>query len=178
MITEAVQKARAAGMLVATCSVDLVHEGCDYAGLGRPPLADPDVFESYKPNLWAAESFWAGRYHPYEDSSEGIFFVPLDSRTTASEDGIDEYVFDRCGGFSKAPPYTAGVYALAVQVDPSITPERFWALAAKTGRTIEIERNGKKRRLGPIIDPVALIRSIEAGKLSNLSRNQSDNYAN
>jgi hypothetical protein len=164
MITEAVKRARAAGMLVVTCSVDLVHEGCDYAGLGRSPLADPDVFESYKPNLWAAKSFWADRYNPHEDSSENIFFVPLDSRTTASENGIDEYVFDRCGGFSKAPPYTAGVYALAVQVDPDITPERFWALAAKTGRTIEVERDSKRRRLGPIIDPVALIRSIEAAK--------------
>jgi hypothetical protein len=168
MITDAVQKARAAGMLVVTCSVDMIHEGCDFAGLGRPPLTDPDVFESYQPNLWAAESFWAGRYN--SDSSESVFFVPLDSRTMASNDGIDEYTFDRCGGFSKAPPYTAGVYALAVQVDPDITPERFWTLAAKTGRTIEVERNGKRRRLGPIIDPVKLIRSIKAGELSNMNR--------
>ncbi|MHC4558052.1 MAG: S8 family serine peptidase, partial [Planctomycetota bacterium] len=159
IITDAVQKARAAGMLVVTCCVDLVHEGCDYAGLGRPPLADPDAFESYKPVSWAAERFWEGHYHPYADSSEGVFFVPLDSRTTASEDGIDEYFFDRCGGFSKAPPYTAGVYALAVQVDPAITPERFWALATKTGRTIEAKREGKRRCLGPILDPVKLIRS-------------------
>jgi hypothetical protein len=65
---------------------------------------------------------------------------------------------------SKAPTYTAGVYALAVQVDPTITPERFLAQAAKTGRTIEIERDGKRRSLGPIVDPVALIRSIEAGE--------------
>ncbi|MHC4143930.1 MAG: family 16 glycoside hydrolase [Planctomycetota bacterium] len=170
LIMQAVQKARAAGMLVATCSVDLVHEGCDYAGLGRLPLADPDLFESYEKNLYATESFWDGHNSP----PEGWYFcVPLDSRTTASQDGIDEYVFDRCGGFSKAPPYTAGVYALAVQVDPAITPERFWALAARTGRTIEIERNGKKRRLGPIIDPVRLIRSIEAGERANVKRSQS-----
>jgi hypothetical protein len=163
MITEAVQKARAVGMLVVTCSVPLVHEGCDYAGLGRSPLADPDVFECYEPTLREAESFWDDAHDPDEDPSEGVFFVPLDSRTTASQDGIDEYVFDRCGGSSKAPPYIAGVYALAVQVDPSITAERFWTLAVKTGRMIEVEREGKRRRFGPIIDPVALIRSIEAG---------------
>ncbi len=143
IITETVQKARAAGMLVVTCSVDLVNEGWAYAGLGRPPLADPDAFESYTPVLWVAERFWEGQYHPYGDSSEGVFFVPLDSRTTASEDGIDEYIFDCCGGFSKAPPYTAGVYALAVQVDPAITPERFWALRQRPDGLLKLNVKAK-----------------------------------
>jgi len=159
LITEAVQKARAAGMLVVCTAVELVHDGCDYDVLGRSPLVDPDIFESYEPALFAAESFWAGQYSP----SEGNFFVPIDSRTTASDEGIDEYVFDRGGGSSKAPPYIAGVYALAVQVDPDITPERFWALAARTGRTIELKRKGKRRPLGPIIDPVRLIRQVSGG---------------
>jgi len=78
----------------------------------------------------------------------------MDSRTTASPTGIDEYVFYRIGGMSWSVPYIAGVYALAVQVDPAITPERFWALAVRTGRTIELSRKGMTKPLGPIVDPV------------------------
>jgi hypothetical protein len=167
LITEAVQKARAAGMMVVCCVIELVYDGCNYDLLGRSPLADPDIFESYEPALFAAESFWAG--HPSDDKNN--LFVPVDSRTTASDEGIDEYIFDRGGGSSKAPPYIAGVYALAVQVDPAITPERFWALAIKTGRTIELERKGQKRRLGPIIDPVALISTLR-----NIQANQTGGH--
>jgi hypothetical protein len=49
------------------------------------------------------------------------------------------------------------VYALAAQVDPAITPEQFWSLAMKTGKTVELEYDGQTVPLGPIIDPVALI---------------------
>jgi hypothetical protein len=170
LIMEAVQKARAAGMLVVCTAVELVHDGCDYDVLGRSPLANPDVFESYEPALYAAESFWA----THDSPSEGTFFVPVDSRTTASDEGIDEYVFDRGGGSSKAPPYIAGVYALAIQVDPGITPGRFWALAARTGRTIELQRKGKRRLLGPIIDPVRLIRQV-SGELMLPPKGRSHN---
>jgi outer membrane protein assembly factor BamE (lipoprotein component of BamABCDE complex) len=169
LITAAAQKARSAGMLIVSCAVELIHDGCGYAALGRSPLADPDVFESYEPVLYAARSFWARDSSPDGDEP----FIPVDSRATASPHGIDEYVFYRMGGSSWAPPYIAGVYAMAVQVNPDITPEGFWALAVKTGRTVEVERNGKKRRLGPIIDPVRLIRSIEAGEVVNMKRSRS-----
>jgi hypothetical protein len=49
---------------------------------------------------------------------------------------------------------------LAVQVDPKITPERFWALAMKTGRTVEMKDGGKTVSLGPILDPVQLIAAL------------------
>ena len=85
----------------------------------------------------------------------------MDSRTTASLGGSDEYVFYREGGFSWAVPYIAGVYALAAQVDNNITPNRFWALAMKTGHTIELDNNGKKIPFGPILDPVRLIKAVK-----------------
>ncbi|HUU17044.1 MAG TPA: S8 family serine peptidase, partial [Sedimentisphaerales bacterium] len=171
VITEAVQKARAAGMLVVCSGVQSVHEGCGFGGLGRSPLADPEVFESYEPGLYLAKIFRARRIF----LAKCHFWVPMDSRTTASPIGSDEYVFYSIGGVSWAIPYIAGVYALAVQVDPTITPERFWALAVQTGRTIELNDNGETMPLGPIIDPVRLIRSIKAGEFSNLIRKQSDN---
>jgi predicted small lipoprotein YifL len=54
-ITEAVQEAKEAGMLVICSSFEreTVH-GFRFNGLGRAPLADPDSFESYEPGL-----FWA-----------------------------------------------------------------------------------------------------------------------
>jgi hypothetical protein len=172
-ITQAVQKARAAGMLIVCTSVDEVHEGFDFDALGRSPLADPDAFGSYEPGLFRARDFWS---HPSSPSGF-VFSVPMDSRTTASPAGIDEYVFYRIGGFSWAVPYIAGVYALVVQADPTITPERFWALAVRTGRTIELKRSGMTKPLGPILDPVRLIRAIQAGETVTLNRRPSEGMA-
>jgi hypothetical protein len=84
----------------------------------------------------------------------------MDARATASPTGKGEYAFYGDGGWSWAIPYIAGMYALAAQVDPQITPERFWALALKTGRTIETKDGGKTGSLGPILDPVALIAAL------------------
>jgi hypothetical protein len=87
--------------------------------------------------------------------------VPMDSRTTASPGGPDEYVFYREGGWSWSIPYIAGVYALAAQVKPSITPDEFWSLALETGRTIQLQHNGETIAFGPILDPAALIKSLQ-----------------
>ena len=85
----------------------------------------------------------------------------MDSRTTANFTGKNEYVFYREGGWSWSIPYIAGVYALAVQVEPAITPEQFWSIAMETGRTIKLKHSGKTMRLGPIIDPVKLIDRLQ-----------------
>jgi hypothetical protein len=151
-ITAATNEAKAAGMLVICSSVEQVH-GLAFNGLGRAPLADPDKFASYEPGLFWAKSFG----QPLGTR----LYVPMDSRTTASPGGNDEYVFYREGGWSWSIPYIAGVYALAAQVDPTITPDRFWELALQTGRTIELQRDGKTVPLGPILDPVALIDALE-----------------
>ena len=74
--------------------------------------------------------------------------------------GVDEYVFYRFGGWSWSIPYIAGVYALAAQVDPSITPEQFWSLAMQTGQTIELDHGDEMIPFGPIIDPVSLIDAL------------------
>ncbi len=152
-ITAACKEAKDAGMLVISSSVEQTH-GFKFHGLGRSLLADPDVFTSFEPG-----GFW-GREFP-RPFYQGRLFVPMDSRTLASMCGADEYFFCSQGGWSWCTPYIAGVYALACQVKPSITPDEFWSLAMKTGQTIEIDRNGKKGPLGPIIDPVALIDTLK-----------------
>jgi hypothetical protein len=162
LISEAVQKAQAAGILVVCTTVESFHKGYGIDGLGRTSLADPDIFESYERGYFydKIEGFWAGHI----SASEGHIWAPMDSRTTASPKSINEYVFYRKGGLSWSVPYIAGVYALAVQVNPAITPERFWALTARTGRALEVEREGKRHSVGFIIDPAKLIRSIRTAK--------------
>lgn len=153
-ITAAAQEAKDAGLLVVYSSVKDVH-GFKFDGLGRSPLADPDNPESYEHRLWEAKQF-------YENpSSPDQLLVPMDSRTVASPGGVDEYVFYREGGMSWSIPYIAGVYALAAQVKPAITPDEFWSLAIQTGQTIPLKRSGKIIAFGPIIDPLALISRLQ-----------------
>jgi hypothetical protein len=153
-MTAAVEDAKKAGMFVVCSCIDDVY-GLVFDGLSRAPRSDPDDFASYEPGLWLAESFYRGQ------RKWNQLWVPMGSRTTAAPNGLDEYVFYRQGGWSWAIPYVAGVYALAAQVDPEITPERFWKLAMKTGRTVEVEHQGRKYELGPIVDPGALIDALK-----------------
>jgi hypothetical protein len=155
-ITNAVNEAKADGMLVVSSSIEEVH-GFKFNALGRDPLADPDSFESYVPGM-----FWANDF--YANSSSSFYtdrlLVPMDSRCTASPTGINDYVFYREGGWSWSIPYIAGMYALCAQVKPGITPDIFWSKALSTGRFINLSHNGETIRFGPILDPAALIGAL------------------
>jgi hypothetical protein len=122
---------------------------------GRSPPADPDAFESYEISLLGAKFFYENLVPP------AALLIPVDSRTFASPTGDHEYVFYRMGGLSWMMPYAAGLYALAVQVDPSITPDRFWTSAEQTARPIRVQHNGKTYYPGKMIDPVALIKALQ-----------------
>lgn len=155
-ITAAVQDAIDAGLLVISSSIDDSH-GFTFHGLGRNPLANPNVFESFEPGMWWASGFFSD-YH--NEWYQGRLMVPMDSRTTASPTGVDEYVFYRQGGWSWAMPYIAGMYALAAQAQPDITPDDFWSTALQTGRTVTLTHQGESIQFGPILDPVALIDAL------------------
>ncbi len=155
-ITEATQKAKAAGMLVICSSVEQVH-GFRFHGLDRPPTSDPEDPASYEPGHWWARRFYAKSANRYPNNR---LLVPMDSRTTASPTGDDEYVFYRLGAWSWAIPYIAGMYALAAQVEPNITPDQFWTTSLKTGKTIALHREGRTHELGPVLDPARLIEAL------------------
>jgi hypothetical protein len=91
-------------------------------------------------------------------------YVPMDGRTIAGPTGPKEYAHYGDGGLSWIVPYMAGAYALAAQVDPGITPERFRSLAMKTGRTIQTSVKGQSVSLGPILDMPALIQALRKKK--------------
>ena len=175
----AARQAEAEGVFVV--SPNASQRGFPFNGLGRALAADPERFESYEPGLFWADVFfraWACRdlrrvpagtsprmvtvlHEQYVRLTQSLF-VPMDSRTTASPTGPDEYVFYRGGGWSWSIPYIAGLYALAAQVDPSITPTRFWTLARRTGRMVSLRHQGEEIPFGPIADPPGLIAAVRA----------------
>jgi hypothetical protein len=155
-VTKAAQEAKAEGLLVISSSVEMTH-GFKFHGLGRDLLSSANDFASFRPARWGQEMY----------ANHDHLLVPMDMRATASPTGKNEYAFYSDGGWSWAIPYIAGTYALAAQVDPKITPERFWALAMKTGRTVRVLHESKSFDLGPILDPAQLIEALERGDLSD-----------
>lgn len=153
-ITAAVEDAKAAGIFVISSSLSQT-DNLNFHGLGREPISDPNEFTIYTPGLWWQDYFYQAGL------SADTLLVPMDSRTTASPTGTEDYVFYREGGWSWSIPYLAGTYALAAQVKPDITPEEFWETALHTGRTIQLQHVGKDYEFGTILDPQALMEAIQ-----------------
>lgn len=149
-VMEAARRARDAGIMVVSVSIDKYYP-FDYGGLGRELLADPDKPASYKAPLFATGRFSA---------EENQLFVPIDSRTYASPSGRDVYTFERRGGYSQGAPYVAGLYALACQVNPQITPEQFWEVALETADIVMIKSENTEETVR-IADPAALVAVLQ-----------------
>ncbi|MCG3128020.1 MAG: hypothetical protein CHACPFDD_02893 [Phycisphaerae bacterium] len=153
---QAVLAAKDAGLLITSSNFERIH-GRPINGLGRAPLADPDRFDSYTPGM-----FWAK--NPDNPAlPHDALLIPMDSRSTAAPNGRQDYAFYRQGGWSWITPYLAGVYALAAQVKPEITPDEFLMLAFKTGRPLDWPTQTGRVVLGVIIDPPVLIEALRAG---------------
>jgi hypothetical protein len=136
LVKEAMARAAAAAIYVA-------HVGSDpFLGGGRDPMKDPDAASSHGPG-----EFWRDN----TTAANGQILIPMDSRCTASPTGPHDYVFYREGGMSWTVPWVAGLYALACQKRPDMTPQAFWEAAAKTA----VESQAVK-----VIDPVKLLESL------------------
>jgi hypothetical protein len=161
-VVEAVNKAKEQGIFVVSSSLSETYDNkISFQALGRNPLSNPDDFNSYLPGIFWAKNFYSGG-NIFPDY--GSLLVPMDSRCTASPTGENDYVFYPTGGWSWSIPYIAGLYALACEVKPDITPEVFWDTAMKTGETTDIKNAGKTFKLGTIADPVKLIESLQSIK--------------
>jgi hypothetical protein len=102
----------------------VTHE-CAYGGVACPPGGDPDSFADYEPA-------WMWRDDRFGDLTRArLFSIPIDRHTVASETAPDALSHLAIGGHSMGPPFIAGVYALAAQADPSVTPERFLRLGLR-----------------------------------------------
>ena len=119
----AVERAKQEGVFVISSCLHDTH-GLRFHGLGREPLNDPEDPASYSPvTAWGP------------GLAEPTLLIPMEARTTAAPSGASDYAFHRQGGWSWVAPYLAGLYALACQVNPDLTPELFWETALATGTT-------------------------------------------
>ena len=155
-ITAAVNEARAAGIFVISTSLDLTDGWKMHSECHLLRWLTPTILPSYTPSPW-----WSDQFYNSPDSVPRFLLVPMDARATASPTGVSDYTFYAVGGESWAVPYLAGIYALACQVKPDVTPAEFWSAAIKTGRTTLIEHNGKQYSFGPFLDPQALIAALQ-----------------
>jgi hypothetical protein len=157
-MTAAVERAAQAKVFVISSVLQLTHK-LIFHGLGRDLLSDPNLAASYQPGTW-----WRADYlnSPKRFGPGRVLLVPMDARCLASPTGDKEYAFYSDGGWSWCVPWLAGCYALACQVDPSITPDRFWASALKTGATVTLHQGDSEISFGAIAQPVALIASLSS----------------
>lgn len=152
-ITEAVNRAKEAGILVVSSSLQETY-GYRFQGLGKYPLSDADDFNSYKPGSWWESS--AEKILRYNNDS--LLLAPMDFRCTAAPNGVNDYAVYSSGGWSWTIPYIAGVYALACQVDPDITYDEFWSIALETGKSVMIKGiDGQEYAMEKIINPAGII---------------------
>ncbi|MBU5676076.1 S8/S53 family peptidase [Alkaliphilus sp. MSJ-5] len=157
-VMEAVKEAKKQGIFVVSAGLQETYNGYFIGHLGRSPLSNPNEFSSYEPNLHIAKGFYDGSLRLPQD----VLLMPSDSRVTASPTGIEDYAFYRQGGVSWSIPYMAGLYALACQVNPDITPATFLSKALRTGKTITLQKNDKQYKLGNIISPLELVTDLES----------------
>lgn len=154
---KAIEDAGKEGLFVISSSLSYPHN-LRFNGLGRDCLTDPDNILSYFPG-----SFWSNSFYKSPDKFkiDSTLMVPMDSRCTAGQSGKSSYVFKSTAGVSWSIPYIAGLYALACQVKPNVTPQEFWDKALETGDEIKIEKNNKVYKFGKIVNPVKLIESLK-----------------
>ncbi len=119
-VMAAVKRATEQNVFVISTALERTHK-LAFHGLNRAAMADPEKVASYTAATW-------GR-----NIGGGRLLIPMGGRTTASPTGVNDYVHYDEGGWSWVVPYVAGLYAMACQVKPDITPEEFWQKALETG---------------------------------------------
>lgn len=159
-IMNSLKKANASGIFVISDITNkLYSEEMNFIGLGRDALSYPDILSSYLPaKSWANKFYSLNRYMP----SSNTLFVPSDSRCVASPTGNKDYAFYSVSNCNLSLPYTAGLYALACQVNPSITPGEFIKKAVETSDLLEIVNKNinYKYRIKNVVNPVKLLHEI------------------
>ena len=151
----ALDRAEQAGVFVVTVSTELTH-GMSIAGASHVLLSDYDDPGNVRPGLYWEKSFYQGPEY-YADS----LFIPMDYRATASPTGTEDYVNYVGGGMSWAVPYFAGVYCLARQVKPDVTPQEFWAAAMDTATAISFREGAQSYQIAHVINPPGIVKALE-----------------
>ncbi len=147
--SELLRKLAESGVMVLTTDSKRTYgKDARFTSIDRQMSADADNPESYEPGFWRDS----------KDYAPEQILVPAGGRTTAGFGGHDNYIYYGANsGMSWATPYLVGVYALAKQTNPQLTPQRFFKLAHQTGSAMNI--NDAQR--GLIIQPQKIIEALQ-----------------
>ena len=156
-LQKALQRAKDQGVFIVSTALDRDYN-MDTCGANRNPKGDLDNSDNYE-----AGAFWkqAAEETPMDkEYNDKFLLVPMDHRTVADfTDGTSYRYEGNDGGMSWSTPWLAGMYVLAKQAAPDITPEKFWEYALETSD--ECKNNDTGQYVGRIINPQALIKKIQ-----------------
>ena len=159
-VCSAIERAKEEGVFVITTSTE-TNYGFILMGLGKEQMTDPDDVSVYGPgHFWSRNFYDGGVANP-----DHVLLVPMDARTYASWYDTDGYEFASSGGLSWSVPWLAGLYALCLQVNETLTPEEFVRAALETGTVQTVEYEGKQYELGTVICPEALIQEVSGRRV-------------
>lgn len=150
---DAIEKAKADNIYVITTSTEMNYD-YNIFGMGRKPNSDPNELDSYTKGI-----FWRNTPETVRIiNNQKTLLVPMDARTYAGMSGDNTYTFSATGGFSWSVPWLAGMYALCLQVDPTLSPETFNQLALDTGDTLKLDTG---EEIKTVINPPRLIEAVK-----------------
>lgn len=142
----AIFEAWQAGVLVITSQMPTITlPRLAIRGVGCPPWKDRDDPRNYEMSEIVVENsgrhltmeeYFESRAQIDRDKGYATVYVPVGYRTLAGPRegvggqgyGAKEYYYSEEGGDSRWPPYLTGVLALALQVDPTLTPDEMVTL--------------------------------------------------
>ncbi len=110
-------------MVLTTDSERFYGDKANFITIDRKMNSNPDDIQSYEVGFWKKN----------KDNLHEHLLVPAGGRTIAGNQSNDDYIY--CGansGMSWSTPYLVGVYALAKQVAPNLTPHHFFEIAQQT----------------------------------------------
>lgn len=146
-VRKAILEAVCQGMIVLGNDVNQYN---GYGILKRNTSLDVDDLSAYDPNLRTPFVTEIGeRNH--------ILLAPICCKTLASSIGVDDYAYFSSYGGDMLKFYLAGLYALALQVNPELTKADIEQILYQTG--VALERDGLDPI--PMIDPLAFIEYIK-----------------
>lgn len=149
-LMKAIERAKAQNVFVITTTINNYYN-YSIGGLGKTNvMGDPDRLDTYTIGSWEKAGLCTD-----------TLMVPMDGRTIAGFTGKKDYIWNYEGGLSWTCPYVAGLYALAAQVKPDITPDEFLKAAYNSADSKEIKEDGKIYKLNYIVNPTKLIQSLQ-----------------
>lgn len=155
-LQKAVKRAKKEGVFIVSTALNRQY-GYKTNGANRNPQGNFETSEDYE-----AGAFWKTKSETVSNNTDKDKFllIPMDHRTVADFTNGTSYRYEgNDGGMSWSTPWLAGMYALAKQVDPEITPKKFWKTALKTSDPCT--NNDTGTYVGRLINPQKLIDELK-----------------